>query len=141
MKNKVVIIGCGRLGASIASYAASQSLNVIVVDSNPAAFERLEEPFSGFTVAGDATDQVLLEREAYIQTAESAIVTTGNDNVNLYLAHLLSRIYEVPEIVVRFDDPKYQELIKDLKGVNAVYPFQLSFEKILSYKEVKEDAE
>ena len=131
MKNKVVIIGCGRLGASIASYAASQSLNVI---------ERLEEPFSGFTVAGDATDQVLLEREAYIQTAESAIVTTGNDNVNLYLAHLLSRIYEVPEIVVRFDDPKYQELIKDLKGVNAVYPFQLSFEKILSYKEAKEDA-
>ena len=61
-----------------------------------------------------------------------------HDNVNLYLAHLLSRIYEVPEIVVRFDDPKYEELIKDLPGVKAVYPFQLSFEKILSCKEEME---
>lgn len=138
MKNKVVIIGCGRLGASIASYAASQSLNVIVVDSNASSFERLDEPFSGFTVTGDATDCTLLEKEAYIQTAESVVVTTGNDNVNLYLAHLLSRIYEVPEIVVRFDDPKYEELIKDLPGVKAVYPFQLSFEKILSCKEEME---
>ena len=70
--------------------------------------------------------------------SETVVVTTGNDNVNLYLAHLLSRIYEVPEIVVRFDDPKYEELIKDLPGVKAVYPFQLSFEKILSCKEEME---
>lgn len=138
MKNKTVILGCGRLGASLASYAANKGLNVIVVDSSKDSFDRLEEPFSGFTVTGDATDTNLLEKEAYIQTAQEVIVTTGNDNVNLYLAHLCSLVYKVPRIIVRFDDPKYEILIKDLEGVNAVYPFQLSYESIVKLGEAEE---
>ncbi len=131
MKNKIVVLGCGRLGASVASAASEKGLNVIVVDEKKESFDRLEEPFSGFTVVGNACDASLLEKDAYISTAQEVVITTGNDNANLYLAHLCSRIYQVPKIIVRFDDPKYEVLIKDLENVRAVYPFELSYRRVI----------
>lgn len=131
MKKKVVILGCGRLGASVAAYCSSRGDSVIVVDSNPVAFDRLEEPFSGFKVTGDATDFSVLEREAFIATCDEAVITTGSDNVNLFLAHLCSGIYGVERIIVRFDDPAYETLVEGLRGVEAVYPFQLSYQEIV----------
>ncbi len=131
-RTNIVVIGCGRLGASLASHASGEGRNVIVVDSDPEAFDRLYEGFSGFTVEGDATDQSVLANDARIETAYKVLVTTGNDNVNLFLARLCSVIYEVPEVLVRFDDPQAGELIKDLKNVRAVYPFELSYQKLLS---------
>ncbi|NLB40476.1 MAG: TrkA family potassium uptake protein [Erysipelotrichaceae bacterium] len=127
MRNKVLIIGCGRLGANIAALASEKGQNVIVVDRNHNSFDRLPESFSGYRVTGDATDLSLLE-EAYIKTAKEVVIATGDDNVNLFLAHVACLIYEVPSIYVRLDDPERGALLNGLK-VRAIYPFELSINK------------
>jgi trk system potassium uptake protein len=129
IKNKIVVIGCGRLGSSIANLASERGENVIVVDSISSSFERLDDNFSGYKVTGDATDVSLLEEDAYIETAREVAICTGDDNVNLFLAHVCASIYQVPEVYVRFDDPDKSALISGYPTIKAIYPFELSINK------------
>lgn len=132
IKNKIVVIGCGRLGSSIANLASERGENVIVVDSISSSFERLDDNFSGYKVTGDATDVSLLEEDAYIETAREVAICTGDDNVNLFLAHVCASIYQVPEVYVRFDDPDKSALISGYPAIKAIYPFELSINKFAS---------
>jgi trk system potassium uptake protein len=132
IKNKIVVIGCGRLGSSIANLASERGENVIVVDSISSSFERLDDNFSGYKVTGDATDVSLLEEDAYIETAREVAICTGDDNVNLFLAHVCASIYQVPEVYVRFDDPDKSALISGYPSIKAIYPFELSINKFAS---------
>ena len=90
------------------------------MDSDPMSFEKLSEGFSGYTFVGDATDMSLLE-EAYITSTREIIITTGDDNTNVFLALVARKIYNVPQIYVRLDD--------------AIYPFKLSLEEFLDIRE------
>ncbi|MCH3909954.1 MAG: NAD-binding protein [Bacilli bacterium] len=132
IRNKTVILGCGRLGSSVANNASNRGSNVIVVDESATSFERLDDNFSGYKIIGDATDTYLLEEDAYIKTAREVIVTTGDDNVNLFLAHLCAIIYGVPHVFVRFDDPDKAALIASVPNIKAIYPFELSLNKFTS---------
>ena len=127
LKNKTFIIGCGRLGASIANADSLSGKNVLVVDKDSRSFELLSDLFSGYTFLGDVTDLSLLE-EAYITSAKEIIIATGDDNVNLFLAYVARKLYNVPKIYVRLDDPSLEILISDL-DVKAIYPFELSLDK------------
>ncbi len=127
LKNKTLIIGCGRLGASIANADSLSGKNVLVVDKDSRSFELLSDLFSGYTFLGDVTDLSLLE-EAYITSAKEIIIATGDDNVNLFLAYVARKLYNVPKIYVRLDDPSLEILISDL-DVKAIYPFELSLDK------------
>lgn len=133
MKNKFLVIGCGRLGASIANSESENGQNVIVIDNDPSSFDRLNDSFSGYKIAADATDVSSLE-EAYIGTASAVAIATGNDNVNLFLAHVCYEIYKVPRIVVRFNDPNYSALISGM-NVKAIFPFELSLNKFKALEE------
>lgn len=124
MRNRTMIIGCGRLGASIANYSSQQGDNVYVLDSDKSSFDRLSEIFSGIAIACDATDINELE-DAGIEDAMEVVITTGDDNVNLFLAHLCAEVFEVPYVYVRFDDPDKGLLIQGM-NIKAIYPFQLS---------------
>lgn len=127
LKNKTLIIGCGRLGSSMANKCALERKNIIVVDRDADAFDRLADTFGGFTLAGDSTDLSILE-EAHILSAKEIIITTGDDNINLFLAHVARKIYDVPEIYVRLDNPDNEVLLKGL-NVKAIFPFELSYDK------------
>ena len=127
LKNKTLIIGCGRLGARIANADSLSGKNVLVVDKDSRSFELLSDLFSGYTFLGDVTDLSLLE-EAYITSAKEIIIATGDDNVNLFLAYVARKLYNVPKIYVRLDDPSLEILISDL-DVKAIYPFELSLDK------------
>ena len=127
LKNKTLIIGFGRLGASIANADSLSGKNVLVVDKDSSSFELLSDLFSGYTFLGDVTDLSLLE-EAYITSAKEIIIATGDDNVNLFLAYVARKLYNVPKIYVRLDDPSLEILISDL-DVKAIYPFELSLDK------------
>ncbi len=128
-KNKTLIIGTGRLGSSIANRASSRGDNVIVIDADSNAFGRLDETFTGYKVRGDATDLAILESDCYIKTCEEVVITTGDDNINLFLAHVCALIYGVPRIFVRFDDPEKGALIAGMPSIEAIYPFELSLGK------------
>lgn len=127
LRNKTLIIGCGRLGASIANKDSSSGKNVLIIDLDETAFENLSDSFSGYKFIGDVTDLSLLE-EAYISSAKEVIIATGNDNVNVYLAYVAREIYNVPNIYVRLDDPNLELLLRGL-DVHAIYPFELSLDK------------
>ena len=127
LRNKTLIIGCGRLGSSIANECSHEGKNIMVIDSNEAAFDHLSSTFSGYTFNGEATDLSVLE-EAYIASAKEIIVTTGDDNVNLFVAYVARKIYDVPNIYVRLDDPNNSSLIQGMK-IKAIFPFELSFDK------------
>ena len=128
MKNLTLVIGCGRLGASIADYVCSAGSSVAILDQNKTSFDRLSSNYSGHKVVGNASDAQALE-DAGIEDSREVIIATGNDNVNLYVAYLAAKIYEVPYVYVRFDDPDQGLLIQGL-SVKAIYPFQLSLDRL-----------
>ena len=132
MKNKTIVIGCGRLGGSIANYAFERGENVVIIDSDPSAFDRLSDVFSGFKVCADATDPTVLE-DAHIKTARDVLIATGDDNINYFLADLSLKVYQVPNIYVRFDDPDKSALIAG-ENIQAIYPFELSRAKFDALK-------
>lgn len=88
------------------------------------AFDRLTDRFTGYKFIGDCTDTSLLE-DAYIGSAKEIIITTGDDNVNLFLAHLAREVYGVPNIYVCLDDPSLEILLRGM-NINAIFPFELS---------------
>lgn len=138
-KNRVVIIGAGRLGTGVAERASAKGEDVIVIDKDASSFSRLDDTFTGFTVAGDATDVSFLESDGMIGTAKEVVITTGDDNVNLFLAHVCSRIFNVPRIFVRFDDPDKSACIAGFQNIKAIYPFELSLAKFDAAEEEGEE--
>ena len=133
MRNKTLIIGCGRLGNTLANNASAQGLEVIVVDRNPASFSKLDDTFSGYTFVADATDADEL-KEAGIDSVKEVIICTDDDNTNLFLAHLCAEIFQVPYVYVRFDDPDKGFLIGN-SSIHAIYPFQLTLAAINKLRE------
>ena len=127
LKNKTIIVGCGRLGANIANKISKEGKNRLVIEANRQAFERLSDSFSGYQIVGDATDLDILE-EAYISSAREIIIATGDDNVNLFLALVAREVYDVPHIYVRFDDPEIAVLTEG-KNIELILPFQLTYDK------------
>lgn len=127
LKNKTIIIGCGSLGATIANKYSTEGKNIMVIDTDAKSFERLSDRFSGYTFVGDVTDLDVLE-EAYITSAKEVIIATGDDNTNLFVAHIARKIYNVPSIYVRLSDPDSEILIKGM-NINAIYPLELSYDK------------
>lgn len=127
IKNKTLIVGCGRLGSSIVNKLSSTGKKIMVVDVDENSFNSLSDRFSGYTFIGDVTDLSVLE-EAYITSAKEIIITAGDDNINLFVALVARQIYDVPVIYVRLDDPKNEDLIKGL-NINAIYPFELSLDR------------
>lgn len=127
LRNKIIIVGSGRLGSSIANKYSQQGKNVMVVDIEKENFDKLSENFMGYTFTGNAMDLALLEK-AGIATAKQLIIATGDDNINLFVAHVASKIYEVPQVYVRLDDPDNEQLLKGF-NIKAIFPFELSIDE------------
>ena len=89
--NTIVVIGCGRLGSSIAKALSNKGEDVLCIDNNGDAFNKLDD-FSGFTAIGDATDLSFLE-SLNIEKAKSIIITTYSDEINVYLGHVCFVIF------------------------------------------------
>ncbi len=123
-KERVVIVGCGRLGGRLATMLSDKGYQVVVIDNNEAAFGKLPETFGGFTIAADGTDRDTL-RYADIDETSVFIATTGNDNLNSLLAQIASRVFGVPNVYVRFEDTDKELLIKGF-NIEGIYPFKLS---------------
>jgi trk system potassium uptake protein TrkA len=134
-----IIIGSGRFGANIAGALSDQSYHVTVIDKDSAAFRKLPESFGGYQMTGNGADIDVL-RSAGIDHVKTMVISTDQDNVNCLIAEIASRVFHVPNIYVRLDDPAKEHLLEGF-DVHAIYPFKLSvneFEK-LSALTVKEE--
>lgn len=132
-RNKIIVIGCGRLGSNIATLLYKQGNDVILLDNNAKAFNKLMNSFGGYEIVGDATDLEVLE-SAFVKQAKEVVIVTGDDNVNLYLAHICFHLYDVPNIYIRQEDDSKKKLIENTT-IKAIYPFMLSVEDYLKIRE------
>ncbi len=127
-RNKTIIVGCGRLGSKVASLLSTNGRNVIMIDNDSESFRRLSDSFNGYTIEGDATDIDFLEN-TYIKECSCIIVATDNDDVNIFIAHIAKKLFEVPEVIVRLKDNTKSRLVEGM-DIKAVYPFILSLSEI-----------
>lgn len=134
VKNKTIIVGSGRLGASIASKLSKEGKEVLIIDADEDSFRKVADTFTGYEIIGDATDLGVLEN-SYITQAEQVILTTDSDNVNIFLSHVCYFIYQVPKIFVRLSDVSKGRLLENTP-IKAIYPFILSME---AFQKVSEE--
>lgn len=123
-RERIIIVGCGRLGGRIATMLSDRGYQVVVIDNRPEAFNKLPESFGGFTIVADGID---LDTLKYADCDEAAVfvASTGNDNMNSLLAQIASRIFSVPNVYARFDDVDKGRLVKGF-NIQSIYPFKLS---------------
>jgi trk system potassium uptake protein len=101
---KIVIVGCGRVGASAAEIWDAAGHEVIVLDMSTRAFERLPSGFGGTAVRGDGTDEDVLRRSG-MEGADVFLALTEGDNRNVMAAQLAVEAFEVPQVIAKINDP------------------------------------
>lgn len=117
---KVVIMGCGRVGARVATLLDQDGHSVTIIDRLNTSFERLPREFSGDTIIGTGIDADVL-RLAGIESAEVFVATTNADNRNIMGAQVAKTIFEVPHAVVRIYDPVRADAYRQM-GLITVCP-------------------
>ncbi|MGA3029590.1 MAG: TrkA family potassium uptake protein [Candidatus Limnocylindrales bacterium] len=101
---KIVIVGCGRVGASLAENLDADGHEVIIFDIKTAAFDRLPETFKGAAVRGDGTDEAVL-RQAGAQGADIFLSLTEGDNRNIMAAQVATESFGIPQVIAKINDP------------------------------------
>lgn len=114
----VVIMGCGRVGSSLATALQRLDHTVAVVDKNPTAFHRLGKEFRGQRVNGNGFDRDVLVDAGIEQAAAFAAVSNG-DNSNIVAARVARETFSVDHVVARIYDPKRAEVYQRL-GIPTV---------------------
>ena len=117
---RVLIMGCGRVGARLAVQMDAEGHDVTVVDIDSKAFTRLPPSYKGYTMTGDATDISMLTT-AGIESADVFVAVTQGDNRNIMAAQVAKQIYGVSRVVCRIYDPLRQELFQEL-GLQTFSP-------------------
>ncbi len=116
----VIIMGCGRVGARLANMLVDAGHEVLVMDLNPAAFDRLGSEFAGQTMVGNGIDLEALVR-AGIERADAFAAVTQGDNRNIMASQIAKHIYNVRQVVTRIYDPIRQDTFQAL-GLDAISP-------------------
>ena len=101
---KIVIVGCGRVGASMADAYDRSGHEVLVIDSLTSAFDRLPSSFGGTAIRGDGTDEDVLER-AGVAGADVFLALTEGDNRNVMAAQLANETLGVDKVIAKINDP------------------------------------
>jgi trk system potassium uptake protein TrkA len=117
---KVVVMGCGRVGARISSLLDHNGHDVSVIDTDARSFRRLAADFKGTTIIGTGIDEDVL-RSAGIEEASAFVAVTNGDNRNIMAAQVARLIFNVPEVVVRIYDPVREDTYRRL-GLTTVCP-------------------
>ncbi|HKD87173.1 MAG TPA: TrkA family potassium uptake protein [Streptosporangiaceae bacterium] len=109
----IVIMGCGRVGSSIAHSLEDSGHSVAVIDQDPEAFRKLRSGFKGTKVTGIGFDRDVLT-EAGIERAEAFAAVSSGDNSNVIAARVARESFGVQRVVARIYDPRrasvYQRL-------------------------------
>ena len=109
----VIIVGCGRVGSELAKLLSAEGHDVVVIDKNPTAFERLGGTFNGLTLVGNGFSLSLL-KQAGIEKADAFCCVTNGDNTNLVSAQAAKKIFKVPKVIARVYDPQRAHIYKAL---------------------------
>jgi trk system potassium uptake protein TrkA len=117
---RILIIGCGRVGAGLAKTLVAGGHSVAVVDKDPLAFEQLGDKFKGQTISGIGFDREVLLK-AGIERADGLAAVTSSDEANVVAARIARDIFHVPRVVARLYDIRQAEIYRRL-GLQTIAP-------------------
>lgn len=109
----IVIVGCGRLGAHVATILDQQGHQVSIVDIRQEAFDRLQQDFNGRSIVGTGIDEDVL-LSAGIADADIFIALTEYDNTNIMSAQVAKEVFGVQRVSARIYDPIRAEIFAEL---------------------------
>jgi trk system potassium uptake protein TrkA len=135
---KAVVIGCGRVGSSVALELARDGWQVTAVDESEEALNRLGESWEGGFVVGHGMDVDVL-RQARIEEADAVVVSTNGDNTNLVVGQVAQKRFQIPTVVVRILDPARAALYSDL-GLHIVCPTQTAISELTAAVRARQPA-
>jgi trk system potassium uptake protein TrkA len=124
-----VIVGCGRVGSTLALSLISSGHSVAVVDRKSDAFFRLRDNFAGQTITGIGFDRDVLE-QAGIKKASAVAAVTNGDNSNILVARVARESFGIENVVARISDPKRAEIYERL-GIATVATVKWTSDRIL----------
>jgi trk system potassium uptake protein TrkA len=125
----VVIMGCGRVGSTLARSLEERNHTVSVIDSEPDAFRRLGPEFNGDKVTGFGFDQAVLEK-AGIRRAEAFAAVSSGDNSNIIAARVARETFGIEQVVARIYDPGRAEVYQRL-GITTVATVKWTADQVL----------
>jgi trk system potassium uptake protein len=123
---KVIVIGCGRVGSSIALQLDREGWDVVAVDEKEEALGRLGEDWGGGFIVGHGMDIDVL-RAAGIDEADAAVVATNGDNTNIVIGQVAQKRFDIQCVVVRVLDPARADFYREL-GLRTVCPTKTAIE-------------
>ncbi|MDP2211152.1 MAG: TrkA family potassium uptake protein [Candidatus Aquicultor sp.] len=127
----IVISGCGRVGAQLATMLSDDGHNVVVIDSDGGSFRRLGTTFNGLTIVGNGFDEQVLEK-AGIQNADIFIAVTNLDNTNIMAGQVAKKLYNVQKVISRVYYPDREKTYHKL-GLETVCGTTLVARKIRDF--------
>lgn len=129
---RIVIMGCGRVGAHLAN-TMHRDHEITIIDQSPAAFERLSAEFSGRTIVGPGDDPDVLVR-AGIRQADAFAALTNRDNANIMGSQMARELFHVSRVITRIYDHDREDTYHEL-GLETICPTEEGariFEEILT---------
>jgi len=126
---KALVIGCGRVGSTIALTLHSEGWDVTVVDEKEDALSRLGESWRGAFVVGHGMDTDLL-RQAGIEDADAVVACTDGDNTNIVIGQVAQKRFDIGCVVVRVLDPARAEFYA-ARGMRTVCPTSVAIEALM----------
>jgi trk system potassium uptake protein len=127
---KLIVIGCGRVGSTIAKRFAGEGWDVTAIDENESALNRLGEDWAGGFVVGHGMDVAVL-RKAGIEEADSVVVSTDGDNTNVVIGQVAQKRFGITCVVVRVLDPARAKFYREHLGLNTVCPTKTAINELL----------
>ncbi|WP_433368539.1 potassium channel family protein [Actinoplanes sp. CA-142083] len=127
----VVIMGCGRLGSTLAHNLESRGHSVAVIDQNADAFRRLGSDFGGITVTGVGFDRDVM-RAAGIERADAFAAVSSGDNSNIISARLARETFGVSRVVARIYDSRRAQVYERL-GIPTVATIRWAADRMVRH--------
>jgi len=127
---RALVIGCGRVGSSVAKQLAREGWEVSVVDEKEEALNRLGTGWTGGFLVGHGMDIDVL-REAGIEEADAVVVATNGDNTNLVVGQVAQKRFDNQCVVVRVLDPARADFYRSAFGLRTVSPTQTAIETLI----------
>jgi trk system potassium uptake protein len=125
----IVIMGCGRVGSTLAHILEDKGHSVAIIDQNPEAFRRLRGGFRGRRITGFGFDRDVLV-EAGIEHASAFVAVSSGDNSNIISARVARETFGVENVVARIYDPRRAEVYQRL-GIPTVATVRWTADQML----------
>ncbi len=120
----IIVIGCGRLGSRLAGELSNFGHDICVIDREPSRLAALGSGFNGKCIQGIEFDSDNLT-SAGIREANALLAVSSDDNINITVSLIAEKVYHVPEIIARVNDPSREDIYRKL-NIKTISPVQIS---------------